>query len=359
VTIEQTAERFRLFAKEVGHLPVYSRISTAAADDVTMLELMEEAPLGQRRLNLLLAAVHDLLLDGVVHPLGSWYPTVNGGVAPPADDPYPAFASLVDEQHEGIVDALRNRATQTNEPNRSCLWRLALPAVAATVDARVSLVELGASAGLNLCFDRYTYDFSPDGSASDALLRCAVRTGEVDTDAPVPPIVDRVGLDLTPNSVDDPRAVRWLKACIWPEQLDRHRRFDAAIAIAQESPPRLVAGDLVDDLPSVVATLAQDTHLVVCNSWVLAYVERGRREELEETLGRLAAARPVTWLSAEAPTVVSWAGTRDDYDAEPYSYVSMARWRGGVETRGGLARCHAHLEWIDWLGIDGVNQRPT
>jgi hypothetical protein len=351
VTIEQTADRFRSFAKEVAHLPVYFRISNAAADDLTMLELMEEAPLGQRRINLLLAAVHDLLLDGFDHRLGRWYPTVNGGVAPPTDDPYPAFASLVDEQRDEITDALRHRATQTNEPNRSCLWRLALPAVAATVDAPVSLLELGASAGLNLCFDRYTYDFSPDGSAPDALMRCAVRKGDVDVDAPNPTIVDRAGLDLTPNSVDDRRAVRWLKACIWPEQLDRHRRFDAAVGIAQEAPPRLVRGDLVDDLPATVATLAPDTHLVVINSWVLAYVERSRREELEQTLGRLATTRPVTWLSAEAPTVVAWAGTRDDYDAEPYSYVATARWRHGVESRDALARCHAHLEWIDWLGI--------
>ncbi len=110
-------------------------------------------------------------------------------------------------------------------------------------------------------------------------------------------------------------------------------------------------GDLVDGLGAVVDTLEADTHLVVINSWVLAYVERDRRSALEERLGALAGRRPVTWISAEAPTVVSWAGTGEDYDAEPYSFVGIARWRDGRLTRGELARCHAHLEWIDWIGI--------
>jgi hypothetical protein len=352
VTIEQTAERFRFFAREVAHLPVYARISAACAEDLHMLELMEETPIGQRRLNLLLAAVHDLLLAGVEHPLGAWYPTVNGGAAPPELDPYPAFVDLVAAERGLVVDALRTRATQTNEPNRSCLWRAAIPAVTAEVDAPVALLELGPSAGLNLNFDRYRYDWSGGATPPDGWLRCVVRSGDLDPEAGVPPIADRVGLDLTPNDVTDERAMRWLKACIWPEQLDRHRRFDAAVAITSEHPVRLVQGDLVDLLPTVAGSLPADAHVVVFNSWVLAYVERSRRVELEEAIGAIAAdGRPVTWLTAEAPTVVAWAGTGEGYDTEPYSSVGLARWRGGAVTRSVVAHVHAHLEWIDWLGL--------
>jgi hypothetical protein len=348
VTIEQTATRFRWFAADVERVPMYQRIVLAAAEDEDLLALMEQAPERQRRPNLILAAVHDLLLAGDDDALGRWYPTVNGGATPPASDVFPAFRAFVDSHHDAVVAMLRTRSTQTNESNRSCLWRAAIPAVGATVDAPIALLELGASAGLNLCFDRYTYDF--DRNSDDALMQCTIRSGSPPVDRPIPQISARAGLDVHPIDVGDDVEVRWLKACVWPEHLERHRRFDAAVAIAREDPPRLVHGDLVDDLEAVVATLPLDAHVVVINSWVLTYLERDRRVELESRLGAIGADRPVTWLTAEAPTVVSWAGERPT-DGEFFSAVGVARWRDGSVSRSLLAKVHAHLEWMEWIGL--------
>jgi hypothetical protein len=348
VTIEQTARRFQWFAADVERVPMYQRIVLAASEDEEVMALMEEAPDRQRRPNLLLAAVHDLLLAGDDDALARWYPTVNGGEPPPAADVYPAFRSFVDSHRAAIVDMLRTRSTQTNESNRSCLWRAALPAVGATVDAPIALLELGASAGLNLCFDRYTYDF--DGGSAGALMQCTIRSGAPPVDRPIPEIAARAGLDLHPIDVRDDVQVRWLKACVWPEHLERHRRFDSAVAIAREDPPRIEPGDLVDDLGSVVATLPVDAHLVVVNSWVLTYLDRDRRVGLESRLGAIGADRPVTWLTAEAPTVVAWAGELV-HDAEFFSAVGVARWRDGSLSRQLLAKVHAHLEWMEWIGL--------
>jgi hypothetical protein len=299
VTAEETERNFRLFAlSEVHELPMYLRLATAAADDPAVMELMQEAPRGQRRANLLLAAVHDLLLAGAPSDLAHWYPTVNGGVAPPPEDPGPVFISFIwDHRHE-ITDALRHRATQTNEPNRSCLWWIATRAAAADVaDRPLSLVELGPSAGLNLAFDRATYDWGAL-EPPDERLRCEVRRGTQLIGLDSPPIVARTGIDQSPVSLDDDAGLRWLKACIWPEQPERHLRFDAAVARSRLDPPTLIRGDLIDELPGVVDRIPDDHHVIVVNTWVLAYVRRDRRVDLSQLLDELAVDRTVTWITA-------------------------------------------------------------
>jgi hypothetical protein len=349
VTAEETEHNFRLFARsEVNELPVYVRVVTAAADDPEIMQLMEAAPRGQRRANLLLAAVHDLLLAGATDPLGRWYQTVNGGLAPPTEDPGPAFLSFVDAHRDEIRNALEHRATQTNEPNRSCLWWVATRAAAADVaDRPLSLVELGPSAGLNLAFDRADYDWGAH-DLPDARLRCAVRRGAELIDWPVPPIAARVGIDQSPISLDDQAGLRWLKACIWPEQPERHLRFDAAVARSRLDPPRLVRGDLIDELPGVIDAIPPDHHVIVVNTWVLAYVRRDRRIELSAVLDSLAAGRAMTWICAEGPGVVDWVDPRRDEEIS--TVVGMARWRDGARTNATVARCHAHLAWLDWFG---------
>jgi hypothetical protein len=348
VPARETADRFRGFARtEASALPVYTRLVSASAEDIDLMQLMESAPRGQRRPNLLLASVHDLLLSGVDHPLARWYPSISG--EPVRDgDPFPAFRDLIWSNADRVTADLKTRATQTNEPNRSCLWRVMLPMVARRGPAApIALVELGPSAGLNLCFDRYTYDFADGGdSLMSCQLRGAVESIDFDADAAV---ATRVGLDLSPIDAADDVAVRWLKACIWPEQLDRHARFDAAVSIVAADPPDLRQGDLIDDLPGLFDEIDADHHVVVINSWVLFYVERSRRIELEQTLGHHASAfAGMSWISAEGPGVVGWAGEPDDFLEEPHSVVGWTHWRSRklVEQQV-IARCHSHLAWLE------------
>ena len=344
--VERTAIRFRRFAEgEVTGLPVYTRIVEAAAEDAELMVMMQHAPLGQRRPNLLLAAVHDLLLGGAEHPLAAWYPTVSGRL-PPGGDVFPVFRSFIDVHRDEILDALRTRSTQTNEPNRSALWSVAVRAAAADrPDVPLALVELGCSAGLNLLFDRYGYDWGATGSPDDRL-RCVVRGDDSPLRRPLPPIATRIGIDREPVALDDPRGLRWLKACLWPEQMDRHRRFDAAVVVARHHPPTIIAGDLVDELPDVIDGLDPRLHVVVVNSWVLTYLPRDRRAAIDPILGVVGAERPVTWISAEGPGVVDWVGR--PADGELSTVVGMAMWRDGRRRDTTVATCHAHLEWLDW-----------
>ena len=47
MTLEQTAERFRFFANEVAHLPVYARISLGCVDDRELLATYAKGLIGR------------------------------------------------------------------------------------------------------------------------------------------------------------------------------------------------------------------------------------------------------------------------------------------------------------------------
>lgn len=355
-TVEM-AEYFRLFAElECDELPLYRRLNLAAADDDELLALLTVTPRGQRRPNLILAAVHYLLLGGADDPLARWYPTVNGGAPPPADDPYPAFRRFVFERLDELTPLLETRSTQTNEVNRSCLWYAAWRAAAADLpDTPLAVVEVGASAGLNLAADRYRYDFG-DGvirgdPASEVGLGCEIAGGQPPIDAPLPPIVARRGIDLAPINLDDRDALRWLRACVWPEQLDRHARLDAALAQATRDPVPIVAGDAVDELADVVESCPPAAHVIVMNSWALTYLRRSRRVSFVNILDTLGATRPLTWISAEHPDCVdTFVDPDPDLDTMSRTLVGMARWRMGRRDACTVATVHPHLRWMTWHG---------
>ena len=76
------------------------------------------------------------------------------------DDPWGVFRAILEERGDWLVRFVRERTVQTNEVQRC--WAL-LPiflTVARTVARPLALVELGASAGLNLLWDRYAYSYA-------------------------------------------------------------------------------------------------------------------------------------------------------------------------------------------------------
>src|SRR5262245_35501457 len=173
-----------------------------------------------------------------------------------------ALRALVRRRQDDVAVAMRSRRTQTNEVGRCAVLLPALP------PGPLALVEVGASAGLCLLLDRFLYDYGTvrvGAASSPVQLACAV-TGDAPLPAACPEIVWRRGLDLAPVDVNDDDAVRWLLACVWSDHAERRQRLRAVIGVARAVPPLVVAGDLVDDLPALLAAAPGDATLVVFHS---------------------------------------------------------------------------------------------
>ena len=310
-----TAENYRVWGREAhGRSPAYESLAGSVADDDLVLGFLAALPPPKRQPNLLFAAARYLL--GAPPGIGS-------------------LRSLVQQNEAELAQVMLARLTQTNEPARCATL---LPALA-RLPGPLALIEVGASAGLTLLFDRYSYDYDGHliaGSDPDApTLRCAVR-GPVPLPARVPAIAWRAGLDLNPLDVTRDDDVRWLSCLVWPGESDRAERLAAAIASARRDPPPVYRGDLLTDLPALAAQAPADATLVIFHSAVLAYVAPRDRERFAQTVRGLAA----VWLSNEAPGVVPGLPPAE------FREGTFVLGQGG---RTPLAFADGHGTWLHWL----------
>jgi hypothetical protein len=294
----------------------YGAICASAAEDPELMAIIEQAPLAQRRPNLLLAAVHFLLLGGTAHRLGNYYDTITPeGVRRPDDGLGPAFRDFCLTQRAALDALVATRSTQTNEVGRCAVLLPSLCAIAERYrdGVALSLLDVGTSAGLNLHFDRYAYTYrqADDGArleagepASTVRLDCEVRS-TLDGLPPLalPSVAGRRGLDLCPVDASASLEARWLLACLWPDALPRFTRLQAALELWRNAPerPTLVPGDMVDDLAMAAAGLGDGGPLVVCHTWAAAYLPEARQRDLVAAVRALGASRPVHHLYAELP----------------------------------------------------------
>jgi hypothetical protein len=358
---------FASFADEaVARLPLYRRLCQGVAEDPEVARRLTLARPGQAIPNLLLAAVHDVLLAGEDHPLGAWYASVvphPRHVGTGDDDPYPHFRDLA--LHDaGVEDRLRSRATQTNEVGRSlallpAFSAISLDAPGAPPDGGrpLGLVEVGASAGLNLLLDGYGYRYQPGdhvvGRSSLLTLECTLRGGLVPPIPAAPPtIASRIGLDLHPVDLHDRDQSRWLVACQWPDQPERVHRARTAIALAHGRVPTVVRGDAVDDLAPLVEAVGAHALPVVFATWVLSYLPEARQAALVAVLDGIGAHRDLSFVWCDHPRWVPGLpgpGRPDGGVDSGASALVRVDWRDGVRTASRLADLHPHGTWMEWL----------
>jgi hypothetical protein len=285
--------------------PMYARLLARAGDDIARGGLLAEALAGHERdpgpsaLALRLAgAVHRIVLEGRAPALAAYYPSVGG--AGDVDRAWPEFLKTVTDQ---LVDvrALLASPPQTNEVGRGAVLFGELLALCAVHPLPVRLLEIGASAGLNLRVDAFRYELA-DGLVlgdpdSPVVLRRPWTPGTrwPPTDVALR-IVERIGCDPDPaDPLTDEGRLR-LTSYVWPDQLERLARLRGAFDVAARVPAvveragaaEFLARHLAEPLPGVLT--------VVWHSVVWQYLDASERTMVEDVL-RATAAR----ASEDAP----------------------------------------------------------
>ncbi len=329
-----------------GVAPLYERLARQTAEDETLLDIGAESMEGQPASNLLFGAVHALLLEGQEHPLAEFYSTCRENPADPeATDPFPAFRDFCLTHEERLREIVSSRRVQTNAVGRSAVL---FPAFKHVVDRRsdspLALVEIGSSAGLNLCWDQFRYEYEDYGAYGDPSSPVHIETAvKGETTPPFwesePEIVERVGIDINPLDITNEEDARWLRALVMPDQEWRFERLDAAIELAASNPPELVEGDALERLPEILADIPAEYDVCVFSTLVMYQLNEEQIEELRDILQRQGRDRTVHWLSNDPS---------QETDRPLYRHVSFEE---GMETQN-LAEYKAHGEWIRWLAGD-------
>lgn len=359
-TLEQRRRQFLRFAEtECGDDPLYVALCRLLAERPAALALLDQADGMQQRPNLLLAAIHERVLDGAGGALAAWYPSVGGSRA--AEDPAlpGALDELLTREHAALAAHCASRATQTNEIGRcAVLWPALAQVAAATGGRPLALLDFGCSAGLNLGVDRYRYSHGAERWGADdpaaPLIACHPVGGAAPPRVAPARIATRLGLDPAPVDLRDDAAVRWLRACLWPHDRARRERFDAAVAIVRAAGWLVRAErDCAAAIEPWLDTLPGGVQPVVFNSWVLAYFTPAARAAHIARMQDLVARRGIAWLSAEGPGLLLGdlppAPAADDRVSAAEIANASLWWLSlpGAAPRL-VARSHAHGRWAHW-----------
>lgn len=367
-SLPEIRRRLRWFADDHAATisPLYSHLAGHAADDDEVAGLLTAAGAEAADPTLLFAAVQRVLQAEPFHELTNYYPSLGGSYGPDGGL-WPLFRSFVLDRADRIRALVATRVTQTNEVRRAALLYPAVAIAARQARSPIALLEVGASAGLLLGLAGYSYRYQTQqagqlaaGPARSGVgLHCALAVAPGASLPTIPKklaVATRIGLDRHPVDLADEEEYAWLEACVWPDQPERLRLFGAAAGTQRKAPPELVAGDAVDDLAPVADRVPAGEPLVVLTSNVLWLLPAARRTAFVAELARLAATRPLWWVSHEgyASGLAEVLPGRDDLTARPgeptFGVLGLVRWVDGEPQATALARTAWHGERMEWLG---------
>ena len=365
-----------------GYSPLYAHLFAivsdwlAAGEPVEIVNWLVDLAAVRRPFDLTLllpAALHREVLAGAPEaaPLAAFYPTA-GGRVPDASAPLAeALHHVILARRQPLEAFIRRANVQTNETGRGLAWLLPAAALGWPV---VHLVELGASAGLNLVAERRIYRLTRGDAAAPALvtLGAAGRSQFVVSvsDSPdlsgredlsglrSPTILSRTGGDIHPFHLRTVEDELTLAAFVWadqPARLDRLREGIAALRAIDDTaaPVRLRPLHLPDELPRFLDEALPRPPagpIVLYNTIVTMYLPEGGtglRRHVEAWARRQPV--PVLWLQWEPPDAADLKPPQPDWSA-----WSADLWQAGEHRRLHLGWVHPHGASIRQLDLSGL-----
>lgn len=281
----------------------------------------------------LAGAFHALVLRGDAPALCACYP--------PHDVPDARLLAALEDAlttHAAHLQHWLDSPPQTNEMRRSAVLIAAGHWLTARHGLPMVLSELGASAGLNLLWDRLRLDMgSTARGPADAPVTLSPDWQGALPDAP-PRIAERRGVDLNPLDPACPEDRLRLMSYLWADQTDRLARTRAGLEMAVRIGAPV---DRSDAAPWLAARLATPRpghlHLVyhtVAWQYFPAAVQAACTASLEAAGARATREAPLAWLGMEADGETPGAG------------LTLRLWPGGL--RIGLGRADFHGRWVAW-----------
>ncbi|MCW2606014.1 MAG: hypothetical protein JWO60_707 [Frankiales bacterium] len=337
--------------REHGHAcgpfsPLMQALLTGAADDLgqggpvhDLLAPLADDPPGSVPGLRFAGALHRLVLERRAPLLALHYPSV-GGTAP-LEGLWEAVRSTVEEHAEALHPLVR-RPVQTNEVGRSAVLLGGLALLTAVDRLPVRLLEVGASAGLNLRADAYALRVhgAVRGRQGSPVVLDEPWAGKLPPDVPVE-VVERRGCDPDPL---DPRATEdrlTLTSYVWADQVDRFTRLRGALAVAQEVEATVERAGATDFLGRHLGEVTPGRRTVVWQSVVRQYLTAQEREGVERVLEaageRATVDAPLAHLTLEP--------ARGTHELDRFE-VRLRTWPGGGEEL--LAGAAGHGPPVVW-----------
>jgi hypothetical protein len=217
----------------------------------------------------------------------SLHALARSGQAPYLTEAYPPHQASPDEIREAIERAIGERddflhdyldnPPQTNEVARSAAILGGCLLIAERTRLPLALFELGASAGLNLCFDRYRFELEKAtwGNPEAAVVVRSSWQGDTPPLETPLTVAHRAGCDSNPLDPGKPEDRERLLSYIWPDQRDRLSLTEKSLDVASVAPWRIERADAAAWVEDTLAAYpAQDQTRVLFNTIFWRYLPK-------------------------------------------------------------------------------------
>ncbi|GAB5459504.1 MAG: DUF2332 domain-containing protein [Henriciella sp.] len=255
----------------------------------------------------LAGALHHAVIAEKCERLAALYPSAGGEGDIAAI--WAAASAYLKRDFDAVATFIQSDP-QTNETRRSIALLPGFQAIADRFGHPLHLLELGASAGLNQCWDKFSYD-GGHWKRSLGLDRGVIVATDWRGNAPEfagdIQVASRAGCDLNPIDLRNLSARQRLKSYTWADQPERLTRLDAAMAVAVREGVSIDQADAADWLEKKLAARPSRGTSVVFHSVFLHYPPRQVRDRLIQLIEEAGAAAtdqaPLAWLCMEPDSV--------------------------------------------------------
>ncbi|MGO4665573.1 DUF2332 domain-containing protein [Bosea sp. 2RAB26] len=281
-------------------------------------------------------AFNALARSGTMPSLQALYPPALAR----ADALWSGLAAAIDA-HDADLAAYLDSAPQTNEVKRCAVLLGGALIVARDTGLPLDLIEIGASAGLNLGFERYRYAFGAASWGRDdapVTIRSEWRGRLPPLDAALR-VAARRACDLNPLDPSQPADRARVLSYIWPDQADRLHTTEAAFDAASAASWRVERADAAAWVEARLAeAAAPGSARMLMHTIMWQYLP-------EPTKQRIVAAMAAAGAAATAERPLAWL--RMEPDGKPgHAAVALTQWPGAVERE--LGRADYHGRWVEW-----------
>ena len=322
-----TASVLRMLAEELGRRGLFAGMVGAWPGD----PVADALPLR------LAGAFHALVLKGADPELAACYP-------PDGGDPARLHGALLAalERENAFIRAFLRSPPQTNEVGRSAVLLGGFLRAAALTMLPLRLLEIGASAGLNMMWDSYHYRIGGQewGDPASPVWLAPEWTGPLPPLATPVSVAERAGCDVAPLDLASPEARLRLRSYVWADQPERLARVEAAIGLAAGKRVAVECADAATWVAEQLSCPAPGRATILYHSIMWQYMPAATQAALHVTVMRAGdaatATAPFAWLRFEPPAtkgrpelrLTCWPGERNEHLATAHPHGSEVTWLG-------------------------------
>lgn len=335
---------FRIFAEREckGVSTLYANLCLEISQDEDLLRLASKCRERQPIPNLFLGAIHYLLLINQDEELCAYYPSISKKES--TGIPIALVKEFCERRSYEITKIIQTKIVQTNAINRAAYL---MPIISSQFKSTnpVNIVDIGTSSGLTMNADLYEYDYGDGHRYGKSSVKINSRfLGDKWPDFEgIVHVSRKIGIDQHPLDLTLEDNAIWLKALIWPDNLARFERLEAAIDLATTSHIELIQASNSQDFRRVIDQISQQEELLIYHTHVLYQFTQSERKTFRAMINNIGTERNFTYLAVEGSLVFD----RQDYGQEGIK-IELTTFQDGAKTTQIIGETDGHANWIRW-----------